>query len=102
MREMAGVFAGLERRMIVKRLRDGRRRKASSGGHASGSYRHGQDRNGPVPAEQDVLAFIRVHARQGARWETIARLLNNMPGEEWATRSAVPWSPAIVAKIGRA
>lgn len=102
MREMAGVFAGLERRMIVKRLRDGRRRKALNGGHASGSYRYGHDRNGLVAAEQDVLAFIRAHAAQGTSWETIARLLNNKPGEEWATRSGRPWSPANVAKISRA
>lgn len=35
MRQMAGVFAELEKRMLVKRLTDGRRRKAELGGFAT-------------------------------------------------------------------
>jgi DNA invertase Pin-like site-specific DNA recombinase len=41
MREMAGVFAGLERRLVVKRLRDGRAEKARQGGHAVGRPPYG-------------------------------------------------------------
>ena len=42
MRQMVGVFAELERRMVVKRLRDGRRWKAELDGFAYGSPTLGQ------------------------------------------------------------
>jgi DNA invertase Pin-like site-specific DNA recombinase len=41
MRQMSGVFAQLERAMIVKRLRNGRRYKAGRGGYAHGAPRYG-------------------------------------------------------------
>lgn len=41
MRQMQGVFAELDRAMITKRLRDGRKIKAAMGRHASGVYRFG-------------------------------------------------------------
>ena len=37
MRQMAGVFAQLDRALTVKRMRDGRKAKAAAGGKASGS-----------------------------------------------------------------
>ena len=33
MREMRGVWNGLERQVVAKRLRDGRKTKAANGGH---------------------------------------------------------------------
>ncbi len=41
MRQMVGVFAGLERRIGAKRLRDRRRAKAAAGGHATGATPYG-------------------------------------------------------------
>ena len=37
MRKMAGVFAELDRDMVIKRLRNGRQTKASNGGYAGGA-----------------------------------------------------------------
>src|SRR4051794_9534088 len=41
LRQVVGVFAELDRRMVVKRLRGGRNAKAASGRHATGAYRYG-------------------------------------------------------------
>ncbi|MFF0550825.1 recombinase family protein [Streptomyces sp. NPDC004311] len=41
MRQMAGVFSQLERGMITKRLRNGRKTKGEKGGYAYGSPRYG-------------------------------------------------------------
>ena len=37
MRQMAGVFAQLDRAMVIKRLRNGRQTKAERGGYAGGA-----------------------------------------------------------------
>lgn len=80
MRKMAGVFGELERMLVAKRLRDGRRAKAAAGGHATGSPPYGwnsakRSAENPagalvsVPAEQAALARMRElrHARQSTR-----------------------------------
>ncbi|MCA1702756.1 MAG: recombinase family protein, partial [Actinobacteria bacterium] len=41
LRQMVGVFAELDRRMVVKRLRDGRAAKAGTGRKVTGSYPYG-------------------------------------------------------------
>lgn len=33
--------------------------------------------------------------------QTVARLLNNRPAPDWATRSGRPWTPANLAKVAR-
>jgi DNA invertase Pin-like site-specific DNA recombinase len=104
MRQMAGVFFQLDRSMIVKRLRDGRRLKAERGGYAYGRPPYGWRADGkelvPVPAEQAVLDRIwDLHLqrkslraigaaltaeghlpRQGGRWHpnTLARILDRL------------------------
>ncbi|WP_442922142.1 recombinase family protein [Microbacterium sp. Cr-K29] len=60
MRQMAGVFAQLDRSMVVKRMRDGRKAKAAAGGRSVEPAPYGYiARDGglyPVPEEQDALA----------------------------------------------
>src|ERR1022692_3620033 len=41
MRQMAGVFAQLDRAMVIKRLRNGRQTKAASGGYVGGAPGYG-------------------------------------------------------------
>jgi DNA invertase Pin-like site-specific DNA recombinase len=41
MRQMVGVFAELDRPLVITRLRDGRRAKAAQGGMAVGRYPFG-------------------------------------------------------------
>lgn len=107
MREMAGVFAGLERRLIVKRLRDGRKAKAARGGHVDGPAPYGwrTDRSNPdnphgklvpVPAEQRALAKMRSLHDQGVPTREIARVLDI---EEHPTRHGGSWTHGTVARI---
>jgi DNA invertase Pin-like site-specific DNA recombinase len=100
MRQMAGVFAGLERRVIVKRLRDGRRTKARNGGHAVGPAPYGWvSRKGeliPVPDEQRALTLMRDLAAAGARHVDIAEALR-VAGHP--TKRGGGWSQPVVSRI---
>lgn len=100
MRQMAGVFSGLEQRLIVKRLRDGRRVKARKGQHASGPAPYGwRSRDGelyPVPAELVALDRMRELLATGARQADIAETLTV---EGHPTRRGGPWTQPVVSRI---
>lgn len=107
MREMAGVFAGLERRLIAKRLRDGRRAKAAAGGHAIGAtpfgWRSGKrsadNPNGalvPIPAEQAALARMVALRDAGESTRSIAATLT---AEKYPTKRGGSWSGPTVSRI---
>ena len=102
MRQMAGVFAGLERRVIVKRLRDGRRAKARKGQHANGPAPYGwrtvEGELIPVPAEQATLARLRELAQPGVRQADVAATLN---AEGHRTRDGALWAQNTVSRILR-
>ncbi|MDO3087210.1 recombinase family protein [Mycobacteroides abscessus subsp. abscessus] len=106
-REMAAVFAGLERRMIAKRLRDGRRAKAAAGGHSIGATPYGwksakrspTNPNGalmPVPAEQAALRRMAELHADGASTHQIAATLT---AEGHPTKRGGRWASATVARI---
>lgn len=106
-REMAAVFAGLERRLIAKRLRDGRKTKAAAGGHATGSTPFGwrsekRNANNPngrlvaVPAEQKALARMLELHKAGASSREIAAVLTE---EGHATKRGGQWASATVTRI---
>ena len=107
MREMAGVFAGLERRLIVKRLRDGRKAKASNGGHVNGPAPYGwrtEKRSAsnphgalvPVPSEQTALDRMRQLHSQGVPVREIARVLDE---QGHPPRHGSSWRHGTVARI---
>lgn len=100
MRAMAGVFAGLERRVIVKRLRDGRRAKARKGEHANGPAPYGwTSRDGqlfPVPGELAVLDEMRRLRATGAKQADVAAALN---AAGHRARSGGPWTQPVVSRI---
>lgn len=100
MRQMAGVFAGLERRMIVKRMRDGRRSKAAKGEHSVGPAPYGwASTNGelvPVPAELAVLDLIRDLRDQGQKQADIANELN---AAGHPARNGGTWTQPVVSRI---
>lgn len=97
---MAGVFAELDRRLITKRLRDGRKAKAEQGGHAVGRYPFGWAKDGPVPREQHVLGSMRDLRADGLPWRDVAARLN-AGGAAYRPRSADAWTAAGLAKVGR-
>jgi DNA invertase Pin-like site-specific DNA recombinase len=81
MRQMAGVFAQLERAMLAKRMRNGRAAKAEAGGYAYGGPPYGQRAAGgqliPDEDEQGVLARMRQLRDGGASLRQIAVQLND-------------------------
>lgn len=107
MRQMRGVFHELDRRLIAKRLRDGRNAKAANGGHATGSPPYGWRVDKPSPenphgalvaesAEQAALARMRALAEQGASTREIARML---AAEGHPTKRGGRWTSPVVARI---
>ena len=96
MRQMAGVFAQLDRAMTVKRLRDGRKAKKASGGHPSGSYPYGWSKGGQVPGEQQVLAEVRAMRAAGHDWQAVADCLNE---RGLSPRNATAWTKANLRKV---
>jgi DNA invertase Pin-like site-specific DNA recombinase len=104
MREMAGVVAGLDRRMVVKRLRDGRRAKAAAGRKATGAYAYGyagagkgRDRDA-APREDEQAAVRRiVELRQAG--QSYRQIVAALEDEGFAPRKAAHWSPMTVRAI---
>lgn len=103
-RQMSGVFAELDRRTIVKRLRDGRRAKAEAGKHAVGSYAFGYQGAGkgrerdaaPHEDEQRAVRRIVELRRAGEPYRTIAATLDT---EGLKPRKAARWSPMSVRNV---
>lgn len=103
MRQMRGVFSQLERAVIRKRMRDGRRMKAEKGGYAYGAPPLGQraDDRQLVPDEEEQRTVARIaelHA-SGASTREIAAVLSS---EGFKTkRGNDTWHSATVARAVR-
>jgi DNA invertase Pin-like site-specific DNA recombinase len=103
-RQVQGVFAELDRKTVVKRLRDGRRAKATEGKHSVGTYAYGyqgvgkgRDRDaGPREDEQVVVRRIVELRRSGSSFRAIAATLDN---EGFKPRKAASWSAMAVRNI---
>lgn len=104
MRQMQGVFAELDRAMLTKRLRAGRRAKAEQGRHATGVYPFGyrahHDRRsvdkGPDEAEQPTVARVLALRADGLSYRSIAGQLDR---EGHRPRYAESWSAMSVRNI---
>lgn len=104
MRQMAGVFAQLDRAMIAKRLRDGMKAKRAAGKHATGQYRYGthgvgrgRERDAGVnPDEQGAVEIVKSMKAAGHTYRAIATALNESGINP---RRAAAWSPAVVWNI---
>jgi DNA invertase Pin-like site-specific DNA recombinase len=96
-----GVFAELDRKMVAKRLRDGRLAKAAAGRKAVGDYPFGYAAIGkgrerdaePTKAEQKAVARIVERHRAGRSYREIATVLD---AEGHKPRRAASWSAAAV------
>lgn len=96
MRQMAGVFAQLDRALTVKRMADGRRAKKAQGGKAEGSYPYGWGKDGEIEEEQRVLYEVRHLRDQGLTWEQVADRLN---ASRLRPRTATRWTARNAAKV---
>lgn len=104
MRQMIGVFGELERSMIAKRMREGRRAKAQAGGFAYGAPPFGFRAEGrelvPDPAEQRVLEEIQSLRAGGSSFQAIADQLNadGIPTKRGTSTAASRWHRASVRR----
>ena len=90
MRQIMGVFAELDRKSIVFKLRAARQRKRMATGRCEGRKPYGT-RDG----EQVIIDRIKAARAQGSNYEQIARDLNN----EGVRPRTGKWYPANVRKI---
>lgn len=105
-RQVQGVFAELDRKNVVKRLRDGRRAKAAEGRHAVGQYAYGYTGAGkgrerdaaPRDDEQRAVARIVELRRAGRPYRAIAATLD---AEGLAPRRAASWSAMAVRNVAQ-
>ena len=100
MRQMAGVFAQLDRSLITKRLRDGRRLKAERGGFAYGAPPLGMRAvGGELVADADETATVerirQLHS-DGRSLREITAVLNT---EGHATKRGGRWHPETLRRI---
>lgn len=104
MRQMQGVFAQLDRAMITKRLRDGRRIKGEHGGKVTGAYPYGQKsvvvgrgRDAGVHEDEQVAVTRIVALRNaGASYRTICETLT---AEGIKPRRSDTWQPMSVRSV---
>ena len=92
MRQMLGVFAELDRKTIVLKLRAARQRMRARTGRCEGRKPYGE-REG----EQEVVSLIRQLSARGMNYSAIAAKLN---AEKVSTRySGAKWYPANISRI---
>ncbi len=93
LRQIVGVINELERNMINKRLRDGKRVKAERGGYVGGGPPFGYRAEGrelvPDEKEQALIARMRAMHEAGDSTRAIAAQLN---AEGITTKRGRPWS----------
>jgi len=103
-RQMMGVFAELDRRMVVKRLRDGQKAKAAAGKHATGLYPlgyhgagKGRERDAvPFEPEQEAVRRIVQLRQDGKSYREIAAVLE---AEGIKPRKAAHWSAMTIRQV---
>lgn len=106
LRQVVGVFAELDRRIVVKRLKDGRTAKAKTGRKAVGSYAygfHGQGKGrqrdaAPRSDEQAAVARILALREAGDSYRVIAATLD---AEGLKPRRAAQWSAMSVRAVAQ-
>jgi DNA invertase Pin-like site-specific DNA recombinase len=104
LRQVVGVFAELDRRIVVKRLKDGRTAKAKTGRKSVGSYAYGYQGQGkgrqrdaaPRPDEQAAVARILQLREAGDSYRAIAETLD---AEGLKPRRAASWSAMSVRAV---
>ncbi|MCQ1582640.1 recombinase family protein [Streptomyces parvus] len=99
-RQVMGAAADLERGLIAKRLRNGRKTKAAAGGYAHGAPAYGQKAVDKELTEDDdeaaVLAQMRAWQTEGLSIRAITAKLNDA---EIPTKRGGRWHPTTVNRL---
>ena len=92
-RQILGAFFEYERKMIVAKLADARKRIKTTSGRCEGVKPFGT-----LPGEEFVLLTIKELKNSGKDTDSIARYLNTNGAK---TRSGKPWRGSVIRKILR-
>ncbi|WP_445184574.1 recombinase family protein [Pseudonocardia sp. Cha107L01] len=103
-RQVQGVFAELDRKTVVKRLRDGRRAKADAGRHAVGAYPYGthgvgKGRERDAGPREDEQAAVRRIAELRAAGESYRTIATTLDAQGLKPRRAASWSAMSVRNV---
>jgi DNA invertase Pin-like site-specific DNA recombinase len=100
MRQMAGVFAQLERAMAIKRMRNGRQVKADQGGYAFGSPAFGLRAAGKAlaPDEREQEAIARI-AELDSEGKSLREIIAALESEGVPSKRGGRWHPATVNRV---
>jgi DNA invertase Pin-like site-specific DNA recombinase len=100
MRQMAGVFAQLERGLVVKRLRDGRATKRARGGFDGGGVPYGKRVDGAELVVDEVEAVIVARVKQlRAEGSSLREVCAVLEAEGFHPRRAERWHSDVVRRI---
>lgn len=101
-RQIMGAIKELDRKLVVKRLRDGRRAKSRRGQHANGpapcGWRTEHGELVPVPSELDTIERMLALRSEGLRQSDIAEQLNT---DGLHTRTSAAWTQPVVSRVLR-
>jgi len=102
MRQMAGVFAELDRKLVIKRLRAGKATKAAMGGYVGGGQRYGLRAEGGELVQDDeervVVELVRELRAAGLSYRAIGRELEERGHRP---RRAAEWSAESIRQIAQ-
>jgi DNA invertase Pin-like site-specific DNA recombinase len=101
MRQMMGVFAQLDRAMVVARMRAGRRQKEAKGGYAGrGSPRLGQRSDaGELVADSAEQATIARMAELGGQGLSLRQIGGRLEAEGLLPKRGGRWHPTVIRRV---
>lgn len=100
MRQMAGVFAELERRLISKRLRDGRRAKGDAGGFAFGAPPFGfRAVDGELVVDDDEQAALTRIGELHSAGASLRAIAGALTAEGFTPKRSATWHPESLKRI---
>ncbi|MFJ8589540.1 recombinase family protein [Streptomyces sp. NPDC093595] len=99
-RQVMGAAAQLERGLIVKRLKGGRRTKAANGGYATGAPAYGQKAVNKELAEDSGEAEVLAQMRQWqAEGVSIRGIVDRLNAARVPSKRGGKWHPTTVARL---
>jgi DNA invertase Pin-like site-specific DNA recombinase len=100
MRQMMGVFAQLDRAMVVARMRAGRRAKEAKGGYAGkGSPRFGQrSEGGELVADSLEQATIARMVELDAQGMSLRQIAGALTAEGHRPKRGGVWHPTVIRR----
>lgn len=100
MRQMIGVFSELERAMITKRMRDGRKEKASRGGYAGGRPALGfrAENRELVADDSEQAALQRIYDLRDTGM-SLRQIASCLADEKLSPKKSDRWHPESIRQI---